>query len=238
MSARKGTRARGKARRRLVGIAVGLLVGLPLGVAAATVPGHHPEPPTLAERNQEELAAAAQAEPGDRLRAAADEVAKDGFHVAPELEGVLTDAEERRIEQVVAASEVPLFVVWWDRTTEGGYYIAPDAFVQLQATVGEEGYYAVVERGGLAQVAAIGYDDPYVDITVRGRPAASLTRFVEELSAVPPERPRERGPRSDYWGGSGGGIAAGLLMVAVGYPVALAVVGIAGTVRSRRKGAV
>lgn len=132
---------------------------------------------------------------------------------------------------------MPLFVVWWAPAREAGYHLTSDAVAQLSAGVGREGLYAVVEQGGHTAEGAIGYETPYVFADIDGRPGPSLIRYVETLAAVEPERPEPPSTDSDdYWGGPGGGFAAGLLLAAVGYPAVLLVVALTGVlVRGSRR---
>ncbi len=83
---------------------------------------------------------------------------------------------------------------------------------------------------------AVGYASPYVDANGKGRPAAALTRFATELADLGPRHDAAPGERSDYWGGAGGGIAAGVLFAVGAYLGLLLVVGLLGVaVRSSRQ---
>ena len=220
---------------RLAGATLALLVAAAAGLLAGLVPGHQDDPARY-DFDSANLAAAAAEPPGDRVQAAIDGVQETGFYVAPELRGQLSDDEVAGIEQIVADSDVPLFVVWWEDTRDAGYNTAYAALDQLRVGVGEDGYYAVVTRGSYPLVEAVGYASPYVDADAKGRPADALTRYVTELAAVPPEPEREPGSGSDYWGGAGGGIAAGLLFAGLGYLGLLLIIGIVGAARPARRG--
>ena len=205
---------------------VALLVSVLAGLAAGLLPGRGDGPTGYEEAG---LAAAAAEEPGDRVAAAIDGVRQDGLYVAPELADLLTPQELSDIERAVADSPVPLFVVWWSRSYDAGYRTDYAAMAQLRVGVGQEGYYAIVSAGGSVLVEANDLRTPFIDANALGRPADALTRVVEELSQVPPEAPY-RSEASDYWGGPGGGIAAGLLFVGLGYAGLVPVVWLVGRI--------
>ncbi len=200
-----------------------LLVSLGAGLAAGLLPGRGDAPTDYDSRV---LEAAARAEPGDRVAAAIEGVREDGLHVAPELAGLLSEEKTAELERAVAGSPVPLHVVWWESTYEGGPANDFAAMAQLRAGIGEEGYYAVISPGRPIVVDAVGLEEPFVDADGLGRPAVALASVVEELAAAPPKPLQEL--TSDYWGGRGGGIAAGLLFVALGYGALVAVVWVLG----------
>lgn len=222
---------------RILGALLAVVVAVGAGLFAGLVPGHHAVPPEV-DFDDTILAAAAQEPPGDRVQAAIDGVRETGFYVGPELRDELTDDEVATVERIIATAPVPVFVVWWADTADAGYNTAYAALDQLRVGVGEDGYYAVVTRGSYPLLESLGYRAPYVDADAKGRPGPALERFVGELAAVPPERDvPATGSRSDYWGGTGGGIAAGLLFAALGYLGLLAVVGLVGALsRSAREG--
>lgn len=206
-----------------------LLVSVLAGSAAGLVPGRG-EAPADYDYDSAGLAAARATEPGDRVAAAIAGVREDGLHVAPELAGRLSDAEVRELEDAVADSPVPLHVVWWEQSYQAGYNTDYAALAQLRVGVGEDGYYAIVSDGGNVLVAANGLRDPFIDANGLGRPADALGRVVAELAAAPPEAPYSADQESDYWGGPGGGIAAGLLFVALGYGVLVPIVLVVGRI--------
>ncbi|CAB4768417.1 unannotated protein [freshwater metagenome] len=206
--------------------ALALLVSVLAGLAAGLLPGRAERP---TDYDSAGLAAAEASAPGDRVRAAIEGVLEDGLHVAPELEGELGPSELAPVEQVVADSPVPLFVVWWEPSYDAGYSTDYAAMAQLRVGVGEQGYYAIVSRGSGVLVEANGLSSPFVDANGMGRPGDALLRLVEELSQVPPEPPYD-GEGSDYWGGPGGGLLAGVLFVGLGYAALVPVVWLVGKV--------
>jgi hypothetical protein len=213
-----------------------VLVAVGAGLFSAMVPGHHPvvEKTSYDEAN---LAAAAASTPGDRVQEAIDGVQPTGFYVGPELRGQLTADEVTKIEEIIASAPVPLFVVWWADTADGGYNTPYAALDQLRVGVGRDGFYAVLTQGGYPILAGLGYDDPFVDADGKGRPAAALERYVTELAAVPrPEPETASGDEDwDYWGGPWGGIAAGLIFAALTYLGLLLVIGVSGVVWSHQR---
>lgn len=206
--------------------ALALLVSVLAGLAAGLLPGRT-EGPT--DYDSAGLAAAAASDPGDRVSAAIEGVLEDGLHVAPELAGELSPSELNAVEQAVADSPVPLFVVWWEPSYDAGYRTDYAAMAQLRVGVGQQGYYAIVGRARGVLVEANGLSSPFIDANGMGRPGDALLRVVEELSQVPPE-PAYDGEGSDYWGGPVGGILAGLLFVGLGYAVLVPAVWFVGKV--------
>ncbi|MBS44831.1 MAG: hypothetical protein CMH83_17025 [Nocardioides sp.] len=209
-----------------------VLVCLLIGLVAGLAPGRSGAPGRL---DDTWLAAAAATEPGDRVSAAVVDLQRTGLHVGPELADQLGEEDVDALRARIAASPVPLFVVWWADTYDGGYSTAYAALAQLRVGVGEAGYYALVSPGRHPLTDAVGYRTPYVDADGLGRPLPALTRLVDDLAAVPPEPIRRRAGDSDYWGGPGGGIAAGLLFAVGTYLVVLIVVAGAGVRRRRRR---
>lgn len=223
-------------RRRLrwAGTGLALVVAVGLGLLAGLVPGHH-EVPEQISFDAANLEAARASTPGDRMQAAIDGVQQTRFYIGPELRGELTADEVAEIERIIAEAPVSLFVVWWADTSDAGYNTAYAALDQLRAGVARDGYYAVVTQGRPPLTEAVGYEWPYVSANGKGRPAAALKRFVTELAAVPPVRETEGGDRDwDYWGGPGGGIAAGLLFAALAYLGLMAVLAVAAVLVPRR----
>ncbi|MGZ4475150.1 MAG: hypothetical protein ACXVWW_05550 [Nocardioides sp.] len=195
-----------------------VLVALVLAVLAGMLPGHVARSADAGlswdERN---IAMAKRSTPGDRVAEAVAGVRRTGFYVAPELRGALTAGEVAQVEQALARAEVPVFLVWWDKTYDGGYGTDYGALDQLRAHVGVDGFYAIVDGTSSMLLGTVGYEDIYLDdVSPHGRPAAALLRVAEGLAATPAVRPHHD-DGSDYWGGPGGGFAAGLLFVLLAY---------------------
>lgn len=220
-------------RLRLAGALAALPLAIGAGVAAGTLPGHHPQVEEISF-DEANLRAAAAHPIGDRVQAAVDGVQETGFYVGPELRDELTPAQVADIEEIIGGAEVPLFIVWWDRARDAGYNTPYAALDQLRVGVDREGYYAVVTEGYMPVLEAVGYEAPYIRADGKGRPADALTRIATEMAELPPRVDAPSGERSDYWGGVGGGIAAGLLFAGLAYLGLLVVVGIAGVARRSR----
>lgn len=218
-------------RRTLLAWAIGAGVGLTGGLLAALVPGHSSDSPA-ATAPPPHLAP-----PGDRVRAAIAGVEKDHLYVAPEVRADLTAPQLTKLRGILAKAPVPTYVVYWagyEEARYGGYDIDADALDQLAAGVGKEGYYAVAPTDGLVEAKAIGYDDPIPDADdVKGRPYQALTRYLNALVKVTPERPAppSKDTADDYWGGPGSGFFAGLFIAVPLFFVLMILVAFAGWLR-------
>ncbi|WP_028659604.1 hypothetical protein [Nocardioides insulae] len=223
---RRGREERRGLLRPLPALLVALLLGGALGTASAVVPGHHPA--TTASdypSDQAELARAAASTPGDRVRQAITGVERTGLHVAPEVRSLFTAAQLRAIQDRIAGSAVPLHVVYWAETSEGGYSGEESALYQIIAHAAEPGVYAVASPGRYPTAMASDGDTVYVEADGNGRPAAALERLVGELSHLaasdwmpePASGTGTESPDSDFWGGPVGGFFAGLLFAALVY---------------------
>jgi hypothetical protein len=172
---------------------------------------------------------------GDRVRAAAQALERDHFYAAPEVREQFTDSQYDAIVRAAKAAPTPVYVVFWaDYGYDAGYLGDLEACDQLMALIGHKGYYAVVTQAGYgAQVDALGYEVPSVDDALaQGRPSAAMLRFVKALGDAPRERPYSDS-ESDYWGGPGGGIAAGALMAVGGFFTLMLLVWLASLLRRR-----
>lgn len=212
-------------RRTWVAWAVGAGVGLAGGLVAALVPGHVSATPAAAPK----LAA-----PGDRVRAAITGVEKNHLYVAPEVADRLTTSQLRTLRASAAKASVPTYLVYWgDEVRYGGYETDYDALDQLAAGVGTDGYYAIVPAGGVPIEKSVGYKDPFPDPdATKDRPYTALSGYLSELSDWPAERTDPPGKDTfDYWGGPGGGLAAGLMITVPSFFVLIGLVALAGWVR-------
>jgi hypothetical protein len=200
--------------------AIGLASGIAAAAVAVPVAVHlHPgDPPASATP------------PGDRVQHAIDGLRHDHFYVGPELRDRLTDAQFDAIADAAKQADTPTYVVWWDDAGgDGGFTGSFEANDQIMAAIDEDGFYAVVSNGGSADLDARGYRRPYVDRSLaQGRPEVALLRFVDALAEAP--REPEDGS-SDYWGGPGGGLAAGALMAVPAFLLLLLLVRLAAILR-------
>lgn len=178
---------------------------------------------------------------GDRVQAAVDGVRADHFYAAPELRDRLTTSQISAIAKLAADAPTPTYVVYWGDMSYGrygGYRTDYEALDQLMAGVGVRGHYAIVTDGGGTLTASRGLQDPFVDPDLaKGRPDAALTRYVTAFAAVPAEAGSSYSARSeskggsDYWGGPGGGLAAGVLFAGGGFLVLMLLVWLASLAR-------
>ncbi|MCY7400549.1 MAG: hypothetical protein LH477_06275 [Nocardioides sp.] len=206
---------------RTAGWVIGAVVGIVTGtVLAVAVQGW--------QESREDADVASRAEvfgrqdvvppPGDAVRAL---VAQDTrVAVDPLLADRLPEEDRARAEEILAGSPVPARIAYlsYPDSNEVGY-TTTGAAAQWQTAVGEEGHYVVLWDNGSTQVCAVGLEAPYVDTRTQGQPGPALVRLAEEMTtweaeplATEPDAPSD----SDYWGGTGGGIAAGGLMGAFG----------------------
>ena len=162
---------------------------------------------------------------GDRVQQAADALGSgDGVYVASDAHDLVPPADERRLEQLVADSPVTVHVVVWEHSSDAGYGGDFDALYQLERLLGEAVY---IVYGGPGQGVV---DDNITDVRLDpspesdffGDPVRRLTELVESVAAAEVE-PVDG---SDYWGGPGGVIAAGLLFALLALPTALLVIGL------------
>lgn len=221
-------------RRQVTAGVAGLVAGLAVGLPAALIPGH------VDDTVETETAAPAYGPggqgAGDYLRQIADRLAADHVYVAPEAHVDLSEDELAQVRRAATAAETPVYLAWLpdrDRAGSPGYRLTYDALDQLMATVGEKGYYAVMDGPTLAITDAVGYRRPYADDELLlGRPGEALTRYVAALGDYPPEPPYDDpADRDGYWGGPASATTAGLLMGGGGFLGLLALVGLAGLIR-------
>lgn len=170
-------------------------------------------------------ASAADVEPGDRLAAAIEGLERDSFYVAPELRHRLTDRQLRDIQRAVESADQPFYLAYMTNTTSAGYYQNYNAVDIIADHVGEDGLYAIVDERLRASETSRGVGFAYIDVdTLLGRDHVALKRYAKAVAQQPEEPPVES---SDYWGGPGGGFAAGALFAAGGYLALLFIIWIA-----------
>lgn len=154
----------------------------------------------------------------DRVVHALEGVADDGVYVAPDARGMLDAKGERKVARAVAASSTPVKVVVWSRTRFAG----ADGYELIQqleaglAESGDSGVYLVwsgPEQGDANTFGASGYlRDLSPHESFVGDPALTLPRLVKQVDEAVHWTTPASGDDFDYWGGRGGGIAAGLLI--------------------------
>lgn len=167
---------------------------------------------------------------GDRVRAAIDGLKRDRFYVAPEMRNRLTAEQRRTISAALADGRVSTYLIFWKQTSDAGYYLDSQALDQVIAGVGVDGRYASVDQLLNATYESRGMGYTFVDPDVLvARADQALLAYARAMGA----EPAEPVDRSDYWGGPGGGIAAGALFAGGGFLVLLCVIGFVGLLLTR-----
>lgn len=156
-------------------------------------------------------------EPGDAVRAL---VEQDSLvAVDPVLADRVPEADRLRAEEILAGSPVPARIAYLLYPSVYDGYTTTGGAAQWREAVGEEGHYVVLWDNGFTDAGAVGLEDEFVDARTKGQPGPALVRIAEEMAtweaeALPtePDAPND----FDYWGGTGGGIMAAILMGVVG----------------------
>ena len=218
-------RARADARRagpprgpvRSAGWAVGAVAGVVVGCLAAWGTQQW-----QVEREDSDVVARAKAfyaedvppPPGDAVRALLGQdslVALD-----PLVADRVPEADRERAEAILADAAVPSRIAYLaDPTTSDTGYTPSGAAAQWSTGVGEDGHYVVLLSSGRSESVAVGLEEHYVETRTEGQPGPALVRLAAEMAAWEPESlPTEPDEPNDfdYWGGTGGGIMAGVLM--------------------------
>lgn len=175
----------------------------------------------LHDRRADQVAAQAESlDPAhrvDRVRNALDGVADDGVYVAPDARTMLDAKGERRVARAIARSETPVRVVVWTKTGRAGASLF-DLVQQLESGLGddgESGVYLVWEGPEKGTIDTYGPASGYISMSPHdefaGKPAVTIPRLVERVDDEVRWTGHD-GADSDYWGGTGGGIAAGALL--------------------------
>jgi hypothetical protein len=153
---------------------------------------------------------------GDRVQAAVEAFRESNVYVAPDSADLLSDEDVARIDAAAAASTPETFVVVWEYTSEGGFYLEREGLVQIGEALGRPGYYVAVGRNGVtSDDIGIDGDHAYADDFGEGEEitqesvAAKITTIIEESDG----REFSAADTSDsaYWGGPFGTVAAGAL---------------------------
>ena len=127
-----------------------------------------------------------------------------------EAERLLADADQTPVRRVA-------YVPRPDGLDVG--YTNTGALGQWMHAIGEDGHYVMVFEGGQVQTDAIGLESEYLDANAKGQPGPALLRVASEVAEWPThpvdDRRDEVTNASDYWGGVGGGVTAGVLIASV-----------------------
>lgn len=182
---------------------------------------------------------------GDRVQAAVEALRESNIYIAPDSADLLSGDDLARLEKAAAASSPETFVMVWESSSEGGFYLDSEGVRQVGAELGRPGYYVSIGRdgvGGSVSSDDVGIDGDYVnadgfaegEAVTQQSVAARLTEIIAESNGREFSEASTTG--SAYWGGTGGTIAAGILMGAVaGAPLTAIVVVAWFIVRSRTR---
>ncbi|HEY9563101.1 MAG TPA: hypothetical protein VIR30_04950 [Nocardioides sp.] len=156
--------------------------------------------------------------PRDRVRNAIEGIRKDGVHVAPDGRTMVDEADEKRLEKAIAArgvDEVPVRVIVWQETNMGGSYLQTEEQLERALADDEPGVLVIWEGPESGDVMLTGGRDGYPfqfnTSDFVGDPTTALLAGIDQLTVTWHDDDSE----FDYWGGTGGGIAAGV-MIALG----------------------
>lgn len=133
--------------------------------------------------------------------------------VARSLEARVDPELRARAEEAVSRAPVPTRIAYLPAATTTNGYTGSGAPAMWAAAIGEPGHYVVVYDDGTADVASVGYEEPYLyEVETRGQPGPVLLRTAEAAASWESEEEKLQ-PMStqDYWGGFGGGVGAAFL---------------------------
>lgn len=160
--------------------------------------------------------------PGDRARDATAALTDTHLYVGPELQGLITPEEQARVAAAAAASQPPAYIALAGNG-QAGYYLDADLNDYLREGVAVDGSYLVWDGVSLYadEETRGGNLDDLVETDMAGKTEAALMRYIDSVdgNAIVPAEP------FDSWEGSGGGIAAGVLMVLGGYAALMLAIG-------------
>ncbi|GGO76003.1 hypothetical protein [Nocardioides deserti] len=179
---------------------------------------------------------------GDRVLAAVEGLRDDHVHVTDDGRGMLAEADERAIAELIAERDLPAYVLVWKNSWFAGY----DHYVQSAEQVlhqlgepallvlwqGPENSTTQVTPGWTVDRWTEGGGDAEVEPTYLGDAALRIPEWLEQL----PEDPLVA--QDDYYGGLGGGLAAGAFFAApivLGFWLLLGVVRVATSRRFRNR---
>ncbi|WP_116950187.1 hypothetical protein [Jiangella endophytica] len=174
----------------------------------------------------------------ERARAAAAGLGDDGHvYVDPSATGTFTDADLARLDAAAAASDPQAFLVVWPASREAGYGSPSDVLHQIGDLTGRPGLYVQVVPGADLFDTDVGIAGEYLSIySAVGDEAETETPALLRLIDENDGREYEVGEdtSSNYWGGTGGMIAAGLTIGGLG-GVGAGLLGLAGWALVRRR---
>ncbi|WP_129667712.1 hypothetical protein [Phytoactinopolyspora endophytica] len=164
----------------------------------------------------------------ERARVAADGLDDSHVYVEPSAGGAFTDDELARIDEAAAASDPQVFVVVWPESSQAGYGSDSEVLRQIGRRLDRPGVYVQISPGSALDSVDVGIDAGYFSIYESpdeqwssSRETRLLLEKIEENDGRSYELGESTG--SDYWGGTAGTIAAGVLIGSLGGGVAGAI---------------
>lgn len=164
---------------------------------------------------------------GDRVQAAVDGLRTSHLYVDPDSADRLTAADQSKLAESAAATRPSTYVIVWADTRQGGYESTLEAVQQVATELNAPGRYLVLE-GDDATDRDVGIDADYVMSSVdEDKPTKTSEETTAKLQAqIAAGADRDFSTtsisHSQYWAGTGGAIAAGVLMgVLIGLALAL-----------------
>lgn len=213
-------------RHRLL---VGLLITLFCAVAGAGVAWWASSPRIPAE-----------AEVTERARAAAAGLRDSHVYVDPSSEGVFTEQQLSDLDAAAAATDPQVFLVVWPDSSQAGYAYSSDVLKQIGRLTDRPGHYVEVSPGDRVSDTEVGMTGGSfsafggsTDTWTSAEQTDQLLEAIKNADGHPYELGEDTG--SQYFGGTAGTIAAGLLIgVLNGVAVALLILGGWFAIRRRR----
>lgn len=169
--------------------------------------------------------------PGDRVRAAITALKTDHLYIAPDAEDKLTAAQQQTIREAAAQADPQVFITIWNPSRYDGFYLDADALDQITAGVARKGVYLIAGDRTSGTDEQYGVSGGFVSSQLTGEFDKALLRYVAAVDAG--DYQNGSGESFDYWGGLGGGLAAGGLMALGAYFAAMLIVSIGRVVAGR-----
>jgi hypothetical protein len=166
---------------------------------------------------------------GDRVQAAVAGLRESNVYVAPESADLLSVDDVERLSAVAAGSSPETFVVVWEDSPEGGFYLPREGLRQIGAELGRPGYYVSVGRGDVSS-DDVGIDGDYAsadgfeegEVIDQQTVAVKIAEIIAESDGRDYSEASTTG--SAYWGGPIGTVGAALL---IGVLIGLGLAGVA-----------
>lgn len=154
----------------------------------------------------------------DRVQAAIDGLSQSHLYVAPDSTTLLTEGQQESLARQAAATTPQTFVIVWTKTYYAGSNSTSEPVQQIASALNQRGRYIVIS--GKADFSRdIGLDADYVSsYRSPGEPEPeTLADDIAQRIAAGDDREHTNTSieHSDYWGGTGGAIGAGILMGAL-----------------------